>query len=73
MKIRIQRRGLHPTETIEEVQSAVITDNYGNPLYIAQQLEEGTIIAEKAGSIGFDKLLKALGIGLNTTYKVSKL
>jgi hypothetical protein len=72
MKIRIQKRGLQPSETIEEVQSVVLLDENNNPLYVAQQHDSNTIIAERAGNPDFQKLLKALGIGLNAEYKVMK-
>lgn len=72
MKVRIQRRGLNPVETIEDVQSVVLLDEHSNPVYVAQQHDKDVIIAEKAGTTSFEKLLKVLGIGLNTEYKVTK-
>ena len=70
MKIRIQGKGLKPAQVFEDVQAVVIYDNFDNPMYAAQQIDNGTIVHEKAGYKGFDKLLSSMGVGLNKVYKV---
>ncbi len=73
MKVRLQKKGLQPPDVTEEVQSVVLYDSFGNPIFVAQQHEKGTIITERAGAPGFEKMLKALGIGLNSENKVFKV
>ena len=73
VKIRIQKPGLVQSEIIEDLRNVVILDDFGNPLFIAQQHDANTIISAKASDRGFEKLLNTLGIGLNKTYKVTSL
>lgn len=68
MKIRIQPKGLKSPRVIEDVQSVVVYDENGNPMYIAQQIDQNTCVHEKAGQQDFERLLKNLGIGLSTKY-----
>jgi hypothetical protein len=70
MKIRIQPKGLKQPQIFEDVQSIVVYDEHGHPMYVGQQVSKDVCIQEKAGYGGFEKLLEALGIGLSVPYKV---
>ena len=72
MVIRIQPTGLKNPQAIENVQSIVVYDEQGNPVYVAQQVTGDTIVQEKIGGPGFEKLLNSMGIGLNVSCKVVK-
>lgn len=72
MKVRIQPKGLKSPRMIDDVQSIVVYDEHGNPMYISQQIDQNTCVHEKAGHSDFERLLKNLGIGLNTKYILVK-
>ncbi len=72
MKIRYQPKGLKSPVIIDDAQSVVVLDENSNPMYVAQQVTSSTCVHEKAGTRGFEDLLKQLGIGLTAVYKVIK-
>lgn len=73
MKVRVQLKGLKAPHTDCDVQSVVVYDEFDNPILVAQQIDPSTIVAEKAGQVGFMELLKSIGIGLSkTAYRVFK-
>jgi hypothetical protein len=70
MKIRIQPKGLKNPQLIEDAQSVVVYDEHGNPIFVSQQIDKNTCLLEKAGQPDFERLLRDLGIGLNSQYVV---
>ena len=67
MKVRTQRGNLSPAMEVDELRSIVIYDDFDNPIFIMQKLEDGQLIGYRAGDSKFLEALKALGIGLNAT------
>lgn len=73
MKVRVQLKGLKAPYLDRDVQSVVVYDEFDNPVLAAQQIDQSTIVAEKAGQASFGELLKSVGIGLsNSVYRVFK-
>ena len=72
MKIRIQPAGFTNPQLSEDVQSVVVYDDQDNPVYVGVSVADNAMVQEKAGGPGFKKLLESLGIGLNTSFKVTK-
>lgn len=56
---------LQPAEF--ESHAVTIEDNYGNIIFVAIELEDGTIIASQAGEKDFQGLLQLLNIDKVTT------
>jgi hypothetical protein len=55
---------------LEDVQSVVVYDEHDNPIFVSQQIDKDTCLLEKAGHPDFERLLRDLGIGLNSKYVV---
>ena len=73
MKIRIQPAGFTNPQVFADVQSVVVHDDQDNPVYVGVSVANDVMLQEKAGGPGFKKLLDSLGIGLNTSFKVTKV
>jgi len=72
MKIRIDKNGFESLN-VEDVKSIVVFDDFGNPMYVSNQVNENNCVHEKAGAAGFEQTLKAFGIRLKAPYKVVKM
>jgi len=72
MQIRAQPDRLGEPVELTGLRSLVIRDDHSNPLIVAQMLGEGVTVIYRHDEPGFVEVLKALGIGLNTQYKVGK-
>jgi hypothetical protein len=70
MRVRVQPAGLGELVSCDDARSIVIYDDFDNPILVAQKFKRGQILTYTPGSAGFEKALTALGIGLNSTYKV---
>jgi hypothetical protein len=73
MKVRVQTGGLAPPVELKGVRNVVIFDDCGNPLLVAQTLGKdsaGTTIVYSHKDPEFRRILKLLGIGLNTQYRI---
>jgi hypothetical protein len=68
MRIRAQPDRLGEPIDLIGLRSLVIRDDRGNPLIVAQKLEEGVTVIYRHDEPGFAEVLSALGIGLNTRY-----
>jgi hypothetical protein len=68
--VQIRAQPDHLGEPVELIglRSLVIRDDHGNPLIVAQKLEEGVTVIYRHDEPSFVGVLKALGIGLNTRY-----
>lgn len=73
MQIRAQPDHLGEPVELKGLRSLVIRDDRGNPLIVAQKLDEGVTVIYRHDEPGFIDVLKALGIGLNTRYTVGKI
>lgn len=56
---------LQPTEF--ESNTVVVEDNYGNIIFVAAEMSDGTILAAQAGDKDFAEILKLLYIDKVTT------
>lgn len=68
--MRVQPAGLDELVQCEDARSVVVYDDFGNPLLVAQKLQKGQVVVYRPGDQDFNRVIAALGIGLNTTYKV---
>jgi hypothetical protein len=71
MKVSIHKAGFEST-TIEDAKLIVVYDDFDNPMYVANQIDENNCMHEKAGSKGFEETLKAFGVRLKVPYRVVK-
>ena len=65
MKVRMQGSGFGPATESQDIRSVVVYDDYDQPVFALQRTGEGQIVSVSAGEPGFDKMLRAMGIGLN--------
>ena len=72
MRARIQPSGLDEVVLCEDARNIVVYDDFDNPILLVQKLKQGQIITYTPSSAGFDKAMRALGVGLNSTYKVGR-
>jgi len=70
MKVRVQPAGLGEVVQCDDARSIVIYDDFENPLLVLQKLRKGQVVTYRPEDRDFAKVLEALGIGLNSTYKV---
>ncbi len=70
MKVRMQTGGFEPPVQLDGVRSTVVSDDFGNPLIVAQMLgKEGVTVIYTHKDPEFRRVLKTLGIGLNAKYQ----
>jgi hypothetical protein len=69
MKARLQEEGLGAAQEIDDLRTIVIYDDFDNPIMAVQKFEQGKIVVTKASEPDFQKVMSALCIGLNATYK----
>lgn len=72
MQVRIQPSGLGEVVRCEDARSVVVLDDFENPVLVVQKLRKGQLVTYKPEDRDFAKVLEALGIGLNSTYKVAR-
>lgn len=68
MQLRAQPDHLGEPVKLDELRSVVIMDDYGNPLFVAQQIKKDVVVLYKHTDPKFREAVKALGIGLHTEY-----
>jgi hypothetical protein len=72
VKVRAQPDHLGEPVDLDGMRSVVIQDSHGNPLIVAQEIEEGVTVIYTHKEPEFHRAVKALGIGLNTKYVEGK-
>jgi len=73
MKIRASFEGLErPPMELENADSILIYDDFGNPILVVQKLEKGQIYVVKASEPGFQDVLRGFGIGLRASVRKIK-
>jgi len=75
MRVRVQSGSILTSAPVElpDVGSAVVYDDYGQPIVVVQKQEDGQILMVRAGEPKFHELLRILGIGLNATVTVGSV
>jgi len=68
VQIRAQPDNLGEPVELKGLRSLVVMDDGGNPLLVAQVLDDGITVVYRHTEPAFAKALKALGIGLHTKY-----
>ncbi len=71
-KQSVDRSALQISRILRNLQSVVIVDDFDNPILVAQRMRKGLVVSSKASDQDFKQMLTALGIGLNTEYKVTR-
>lgn len=70
MQARLQPDKLGEILVAKELRSVVISDDFDNPIVIVQKLADGTAMLTSAKDPEFKKVANALGLGMNTSYKI---
>lgn len=60
MNVSIQKN-LEVTE-VAEVQRVVIFDDFGHPVLLVRKMEEGVLLINRAGEVGFERALQLAGL-----------
>lgn len=60
MNVSIQKN--LAVEEVDEVQRVVIFDDFGHPVLLARKVEDGVILINRAGEVGFERALKLAGL-----------
>lgn len=74
MDVRVQPSGLESAQKMEDVQSIIVYDDFGNPILVVKKIDTGQIISSGIHEgAEFSRLLDSLGIGLNAKCKTLRV
>jgi hypothetical protein len=65
MRLRLQPDRLESAQEVDDLRTAVVYDDYGQPILVVQHLEPGRIIVTNCHEAAFLKVLDSLGLELS--------
>lgn len=65
--VRDLSKNLEPVE-VGDARTVVVNDDFDQPIVVVQMMAQGQYLVSKAGDVDFKKIVKSLGLDLNTKY-----